>query len=465
MGGGRGGYGYGDDGVIDYRGATVVIHYSLVKLPDAGYHPRYADDRVGHFLNATKDFGNADPDTNFVRMINRWRIEKADHSAKLSPPKHRMIWWVENTVPDEYRPYVQAGIEEWNKAFEPLGIRNAIEVRWQTEKDEFDPEDINYCTFKWITTNQTYAMSCLRSNPLTGEMIDGDVIFDAGFIKAYKKEYALLTGASANGMDAGEPIAVGEILSPILAAKKGFGLPNPVGLGSKNFAVRPADWTELQSKLRRRMSANGNAGCQYSCGMQYEMGLAALAMADAGKSGPGEGLTEEFIGQGIKEIVMHEVGHSLGLRHNFKASTMLPADKLNDTEVTHKKGLVGSVMDYSPINIAPKGQKQGDYYTTTIGPYDYWAIEYAYKPIDGNEEAELKKIAARAHRRPTSPSPPTTTCTARTTRKSTSGTSARTPASSPSTGSTWPRDCSRISTPRPSRTGSRGSRIARRSRS
>ena len=93
---------------------------------------------------------------------------------------------------------------------------------------------------------------------------------------------------------------------------------------------------------------------------------------------------------------MHEVGHSLGLRHNFKASTMLTADQLNDTAITHVKGLVGSVMDYSPINIAPKGKKQGDYYTTTLGPYDYWAIEYAYKPVDGDEEAELKKIAARA---------------------------------------------------------------------
>ena len=93
---------------------------------------------------------------------------------------------------------------------------------------------------------------------------------------------------------------------------------------------------------------------------------------------------------------MHEVGHSLGLRHNFKASTMLTADQLNDTAITRAKGLVGSVMDYSPINIAPKGKKQGDYYSTTIGPYDYWAIEYAYKPIDGDEAAELKKIAARA---------------------------------------------------------------------
>ena len=92
---------------------------------------------------------------------------------------------------------------------------------------------------------------------------------------------------------------------------------------------------------------------------------------------------------------MHEVGHSLGLRHNFKASTMLRPDQINDTSITRVKGMAGSVMDYNPINIAPKGQKQGDYASTTIGPYDYWAIEYAYKPVEGNEEAELKKIAAR----------------------------------------------------------------------
>src|SRR5437879_8042992 len=93
---------------------------------------------------------------------------------------------------------------------------------------------------------------------------------------------------------------------------------------------------------------------------------------------------------------MHEGRHTLGLRHNFKASTMLKNEQLHDTKITRAKGLVGSVMDYSPVNLAPKGVKQGDYFTTTIGPYDYWAIEYAYKPISGDEAAELKKIAARA---------------------------------------------------------------------
>jgi len=86
------------------------------------------------------------------------------------------------------------------------------------------------------------------------------------------------------------------------------------------------------------------------------------------------------------------VGHTLGLRHNFKASTMLKNEQLHDTDVTRKQGLVGSVMDYSPVNLAPKGVKQGDYFTTTIGPYDYWAIEYAYKPLSGGTEGEVKEL-------------------------------------------------------------------------
>ncbi|MGO8898740.1 MAG: DUF5117 domain-containing protein, partial [Isosphaeraceae bacterium] len=132
--GGFGRYRYffgGSSPIIDSRGITMVIHYSLCKTPEAGYHPRTADYRVGHFLNAVTDFGNADPETNARRMINRWRLEKADPKAKLSPPKKQIVWWIEDNVPLEYRPHVQQGILEWNKAFEKIGILDAVAVRWQ----------------------------------------------------------------------------------------------------------------------------------------------------------------------------------------------------------------------------------------------------------------------------------------------------------------------------------------------
>lgn len=409
FGGGRFGGG-GDDGLADHRGATVVIHYTLAKLPDPGYQPRFADDRVGHFLNAVKDFDADDNDSTYDRMINRWRLEKADPRKPLSPPKKQIVWWVEDNVPHEYRPFVEQGILEWNKAFEKIGFRSAIAVRWQTDDDVFDPEDIDHCVFRWITTNDTFAMSGLRSNPLTGEMIDGDVIFDASWIRTWKEEYAFLTGTpvpTGSGATAtARPLAIGEIISPMMAAKEGYGLiaPQPGLLGRSNrldpaapvLDVVPADWSPMAIRLRERLAGGRFNACQFSQGMRAEYSLAALAFADAGKTDASGKLPEEFIGQAIKEVVMHEVGHSLGLRHNFKASTMLSMDQINDPSITRVKGMTGSVMDYNPINLVPKGRKQGDYITTTIGPYDYWAIEYAYKQIQGDEKAELAKIAARA---------------------------------------------------------------------
>ncbi len=425
--GGRRGYG-GNDGVADHRGITVVIHYSLMKTPDFGYRSRTADDRVGHFLSATKDFGVTDADSNFVRMINRWRLEKANPAAKLSPPRKQIVWYVEDTVPIEYRPYVEEGIREWNKAFEKIGYKDAIAVRWEESgRDDFDPEDTHYCTFRWVTNEMGGAMSCLRANPLTGEMIDGDVVFDASFIRYWKQAYALLVGhtTTAQGEQQTSPLAIGEVVSPILASKMGYGLPHEqslLGIDSlgKNPArmmpeLRPANPDAFTWDVTRNFARGSRGFCQFQTGFQRDFGLAAIALADGNGLGkpptdkPKEGdkaapkkpepkpeLPEEFLGQAIKHIVMHEVGHSLGLRHNFKASTMLTADQLNDTAVTRVKGLVGSVMDYSPINIAPKGKKQGDFYSTTLGPYDYWAIEYAYAPIMGDESTELKKIAARA---------------------------------------------------------------------
>ncbi len=420
-GGGRR-YGFGaSDGVADHRGITMVIHYSLMKTPDFGYHSRHADDRVGHFLSATKDFGSSDADSNFVRMINRWRLEKANPRAKLSPPRKQIVWYVEDTVPIEYRPYVEEGIREWNKAFEKIGYKDAIAVRWEEAgRDDFDPEDTNYCTFRWITTDGGFAMSCLRANPITGEMIDGDVIFDAGFIRYWKQQYALLIGhtASPAGQSQTTPLAIGEVISPILASKMGYGMPQSralLGIGSLDkpagqmvAEVVPANQSTLARELARNLAMGSRNFCQFQTGFQHDFGLAAIAFAEIRLPGkPGDKtakkkgerkdeLPEEFLGQAIKHIVMHEVGHSLGLRHNFKASTMLTEEQLNDTAITRVKGLVGSVMDYSPINIAPKGKKQGDYYSTTLGPYDYWAIEYAYKTVDGDEASELKKVAARA---------------------------------------------------------------------
>src|SRR6185295_11346238 len=95
---------------------------------------------------------------------------------------------------------------------------------------------------------------------------------------------------------------------------------------------------------------------------------------------------EEFVGQVMKEVVMHEVGHTLGLRHNFKASTWLSLKEVNEAK---GKATVGSVMDYNSVNVSLPGQAQGDYITSTLGPYDFWAIEYGYRPVEKDEELQV----------------------------------------------------------------------------
>ena len=132
-------------------------------------------------------------------------------------------------------------------------------------------------------------------------------------------------------------------------------------------------------------------------GQQFAFGTMALA---AGGKPATKAQIEKLLVDGVKSVVTHEVGHTLGLRHNFKASSLLTMDEINDPEKNRTIGLAASVMDYIPVNISPKGKKQGDYFMRSIGPYDYWAIEYGYKPLPGGTEGEvamLGKLASRCN--------------------------------------------------------------------
>ena len=174
--------------IPDSRGIQVTLHYSLAGLPSNSYRPRLADDRMGHFMTAVKDYSSKTSDEPFVRYVNRWHLEKADKDAKLSPPKEPIIFYIEKTVPHRFRPYVRQGILEWNKAFEKIGFADAIEARIQQDHENWDPEDARYNTIRWMV-GAGFAIGPSRVNPLTGQILDADILIGESWIRSWQREY------------------------------------------------------------------------------------------------------------------------------------------------------------------------------------------------------------------------------------------------------------------------------------
>jgi hypothetical protein len=356
------------DTVPDSRGVSINVHYSISKLQPSSYQPRLADDRVGYFLTVVKDFNKQSDRDQFVRYINRWHLERP-RSAGEGPtaPDKKIRFYIEKTVPYKYRPVIREAILEWNKAFAKAGWIDAIEVIDQQDSDTWDPEDINYNTFRWITANAGFAMGPSRVNPRTGQILDADIILDADFLTFWKEEFETLTPFTSVPADGPQ-------------------------------AVSSASGDNAATNVLRRLATH--PACKLSHGMSAQLAFGSAYLATA-TADPRLAVQEQerLITQGLKEVAMHEVGHTLGLRHNFKGSRFYSLSDLNDPDKVKDGAIVASVMDYNPTNIVPKGGKQGHYYATTIGPYDYWAIEYGYKPLSGGtggEIGELQKIASRS---------------------------------------------------------------------
>ncbi|MCC7475998.1 MAG: zinc-dependent metalloprotease [Pirellulales bacterium] len=355
------------DSVPDTRGVTVNVHYSISELPQTSYRPRLADDRVGYFVTALKDFSKKESDDDrFVRYITRWNLEKADPSAEMSTPKEPIVFWLEKTIPFKYRKPIRDGILEWNKAFAKAGFYDAVEVRQQPDDATWEPGDIRYNTFRWITSEAGFAMGPSRVNPTTGQILDADIIFDSDFIQVWKQKYETFTPAG-------------------IAMLTG---------GAFDLVEFRAEQERL-SPLERDMHGP-NCACNLLGGMSQQLAMGASVVATRKRSAAD---FEKLLMQGLKDVAMHEVGHTFGLRHNFKASTLYTLKEANDVSKTNQTGLTSSVMDYTPINIMPAGETQGDYFSTTIGPYDMWAIEYGYKPLKAaSPEAELPELGKIASR-------------------------------------------------------------------
>ena len=140
------------------RGSLKKLHYSISEIPESnGYKPRVADQRIGYFTTAFSDLAKYNDRETRVRYINRWHLEKADPKLSMSPPKRPIVFYIEHTTPIRYRRWVKDGILAWNKAFEGIGISDAIEVYYQDATSgahmDKDPEDVTYNFVRWLNNS------------------------------------------------------------------------------------------------------------------------------------------------------------------------------------------------------------------------------------------------------------------------------------------------------------------------
>jgi hypothetical protein len=357
--------------------AMLLLRYSVSTLPDAGYRPRYADERVGHFLEVTKDFTSDHVDTRFVRYISRWRLEKKYPKAPLSEPKKPIVYWLENGIPKRYRAAVSKGIEMWNPAFARIGFKNAVIAKQQPDDAQWDAADVRYNSIRWFMADSAaFAQGPSRTNPLTGEIYDADIRVSSEMTMFLSQQFSLQI----------------EPLQALQGTGLEFMLADNEFSGIKPFHRLLQEHQQTMKALQKKLKHANHRRHQQLCTHMDEMKMqAALGWGFLNLQGeilPQTKEAKRYIDDFIISVIAHEVGHTLGLRHNFKASTLHTLEQLHDAKRTTRMGLTGSVMEYSPVNLALPGQKQGQYWQTTLGPYDKWAIAYAYAPIPSAKTPE-----------------------------------------------------------------------------
>jgi len=332
----------GSAAISDPRNVSIKVQHSFVALPKNDYQPRQDDARIGYFTNQFDNMTSADW-APYEDVIKRWDLQKKDPSAALSEPVKPITWWIENTTPVEWRDTIRDAVLAWNTSFEKAGFKNAIEVKIQPDDADWDAGDINYNVLRWTASPRPPfgGYGPALANPLTGEILGSDIMLEYVFMK--------------------------------------------------NRWMYDTLYTQGAATLTEHMS-DSELHCSLGHSIQENMLLA---------KGLGTGANiedKEILRQGLTQLVLHEVGHTLGLNHNMKSSILWNEKDVHDKRKT--QGIVtGSVMDYAPANIAPIGMQQGDIFQTKPGPYDDWAIEYGYSQALADADAEqqrLEKILARS---------------------------------------------------------------------
>jgi hypothetical protein len=291
--------------------ASVVMHWSMVKLPEKPMQPRLFDERVGYFTTSTIDYSRDEHRAERRTFIARYRLEKKDPKSEISEPVKPIVYYIDPATPKKWIPYLKAGIEAWQPAFEAAGFKNAIiakEAPTADEDPDWSPEDARYSVVRWLPSTTENASGPHISDPRTGEIIEADIQFYHNVMNLVRDWYFVQVG-------------------PLDPRAKTLPLP------------------------------------------------------------------DDLMGRLLQYVTAHEVGHTLGLQHNMKASSLYPADKVRDPEFVRKMGHTPTLMDYSRFNYVaqPEDRIAVDDLIPGIGPYDKFAIMWGYKPIPEAKTSDGEK--------------------------------------------------------------------------
>ncbi len=346
----------------DPRSLPIRVAFNLYPLPvDNGYKPRLADPRIGFFINGQlsanrSGFENFDRENSTdprTHYINRWNIQKADPTARVSPPVQPIVFLLDQSVPVRYRQAMREGILSWNRTFERLGISNAIEVHDApmentVQGQDYDHADMRFNTLRWVASppsaSGAYAVAQMRENPLTGQILNASITVNANFARIGYREK-------------------NQVIDPLASKRAG---------STSILARNGAEIHGLACEIDGGVSDQAARGFDLAQGVDPRLG------------------DQEYVDDLLRATVAHEFGHILGLRHNFVGSMYATPAQLSDPQFVRSNGISASIMDYVGFNVFGLRTK-APLYGRGPGKYDFWAIQYGYTL----DEKQLKAIAAR----------------------------------------------------------------------
>jgi len=343
------------DVTVEYleQASAFRVGYSVVLLPDIPMVPRATDDRLLFFTTAYQDLGShkdhglkkrpSQEVDSQVSMIWRWNLTRlANHTIRI---------YVDPTVPPRWRRWFREGVEGWNDAFALIGRPKAVKAILPGDKDwpeDYDMADARFSTISWVVDTDVLSVGIAKVDPRSGEIIKSDISMGDGWV-----------GAWLSDLDYLAPNLTYQLAAQLLQLQS-------------RHSERRSNW---QSEL----SIDGATSF-------------TLLSASLGKVLNASEL-EELMGTGLKNTVMHETGHILGLRHNFKGSTAVSYKCTQDKSCTAKQGLGSSVMDYVATNIPLDSNNAAavDLFSPVVGAYDKLAIRYGY--MEANDKLAWPSVA------------------------------------------------------------------------